>query len=177
MKKIHYIFILSLIFIIGSSFMTNINSTKNDNTFDLIELSHGIYITRADSAQKSYESPTGIRSYVSDVVLSYETDTIYGELGIHFGMEYMFKTLIDTTLKIKKVWIFPNKMINNSGKEFYQIQRDQIIKTNYIYYTGYSFEDYYEIIPGKWILRLYSNDKLLYEKVFVVIRSSKLKIS
>lgn len=162
---------------IGSSFVRNIKRTKKDFAFDFIELSHGIYITIADSAQKSNDSPTGIHPFLKDALLSYETDTIYGEIGIHFGMEYMVKSPIDTSIKIKKVWIFPKTMINNNGEEFCQFKRDLIIKTNYIYYSGYEFEDNYEIIPGKWILRLYFNDKLLYEKVYIIIKNSEFKIS
>jgi len=170
-------FVLFLFLLSNCSFTKHIIRTNGNVTCDFKELSHGIYISTVDSIDSSKYSQIGHHSFVKDVDLLFVTDTINGEIGTHFGIEYMVKTPFDTSLNIKKVWIFPDKMIGENGKKYYQLKRDLTIDTNASLFTSYGFDNDFEIIPGKWILRLYCNSKLLYEKIFIIRKSAHLMTS
>ena len=91
---------------------------QNHNTVfpsKFIEISHGTYTAEDEEIEVSKKSPMGLHTYVQNVKLLMTCDTIIGKVGENFGIEYMIKTIKDTTLLIKKVWEFPRPMINEKG--------------------------------------------------------------
>jgi hypothetical protein len=95
-----------------------------------------------------------------------KTDTIYAKIGTSFGVQYILDSQIDKSIQLRQVWTFPNKMVNDKGKVFNNV--DYTIKrpTNVSVGANYTIENDYELIKGKWIFQIYNGKKKLYQKEF-----------
>jgi hypothetical protein len=113
-------------------------------------------------------SPSGRRHFSNTFEITHYSDIIPASMGYRFGVHFEIKSPIDTALSIERIWTFPKIISDHSGNKYEQVKRTLFINTNDPTYTTYFFEEEYEIVPGEWKLQMFHNNKLLYEKRFII---------
>jgi hypothetical protein len=100
------------------------------------------------------------------------TTTVPAQLGVRFGMEFkVIGAPANQTVSLKKVWMFPPAGLR-SPKVTQPIHRDETtMKANIetTTYTGWRFDDPWELVPGTWTLQLWYGDQKLAEKQFTIV--------
>ncbi len=97
------------------------------------------------------------------------TDTIKLSKGVQFGIEYILEAPSAKPITITTIWTFPKTMTNDQGKKF-DLAKYNIEKyTNQYTYSNYTLEDDYEMIPGKWNIKILFNNEELLNKDFYLI--------
>lgn len=157
--------LLSLLFFASC----NEHTHRNDEPpYHFQEISHGIYATESTSREASTESPSGFQRFSSGVNLIKTCNVITAIKGKEFGIQYTIESNRDTTLLVKKVWEFPDTITNNNGEKFSRLERKMYVSTNQQLFTFYSLDEDYEVIKGKWILKFFLQDHLLYQRTFIL---------
>jgi hypothetical protein len=119
------------------------------------------------------DTAAGRLNIVNNFVISEQTDKIPSKIGTTFGIKYIVKGRpIGANIAILVRWTHPP--ITPSGKKTAVITEEAyryktIGKETFIIYT---FEEEWELMPGKWTCQLFHKDKLLAEKSFEIFRSS-----
>jgi hypothetical protein len=135
---------------------------------DVKELSYGICKTKQIETENSENSPTGHHIISEGFNLVKRTDTIPGELGLVFGIEFILSTKETTSIDIEKAWIFPSEMKDEKGKSFKEVRYSLELNTNEITFSTYKFENQYEIVKGEWTYQMSYKGKKIYEKKFYI---------
>lgn len=140
-------------------------------TVTLKETNHGLYTGREVSTTTEKNSPTGTTSGLVDVLFFPTTDTVPMEKGRQFGIEFTLESARIFEANIEVVWIFPTTMVNNNGETFTQYSHKTSRITNQKSFTGYHFDEVYEMLPGKWTLQIFYKKKMIHSHEFYVQES------
>jgi hypothetical protein len=113
-------------------------------------------------------SPSGLHSYIDDFKIIKTTDTISLRKGVRFGVEYSLQSTSKTTIHLFAEWVFPKKIRNNQNKVFKKMKYETSRGTNEVTFSAYRIEEDFEAVAGKWIFRLYYNDRIVYQRQFIL---------
>ena len=151
--------------------ITGFTASKNTAALQvsLKEISYGTYHT-AGGTVESKDSPTGRHSVITNFSLIHQTDTIDVALGETFGMEYSIVSKTKKMVNIKRVWELPKAMVDGRGNTFKEISREEEENVNVNTITTYELEEDFELLPGNWTLKFYYENKLLYQRTFVLVK-------
>jgi hypothetical protein len=125
---------------------------------------------RSVGPRKDAGSVTGQVDQVPEVRLKEKTSTVVAALGTNFGIVIKLTgdpagELVDCSIR----WIHPKLTNPNSGRT---TERNEIWSQRRIGEpepTGYTFENAWEMVPGKWTIQLICKSKVLAEKTFDVV--------
>jgi len=133
-------------------------------------VAYGIYTADLQSATRDSQ---GIKQNVStNFRRAATTTTVPAQLGVRFGIEYkVVGAPSGGTVSLKKVTVFPPAGLRSPAVS-QPIHRSEATVTSKIgetTYTGYRFDDPWELVPGAWAIQLWYGDRKLVEKKFTVV--------
>ena len=134
---------------------------------------HGIYTTDITGQQSS--SSGIVNQTVANAKLALTTTTVAMQKGVEFGFRYRISgTPADATVQIRKVVVFPAPGLTPPGKP--TVRQNELPLTRHIggtFYAGYSLDDPFELVPGKWTFQLWWNNRKMAEQSFTVVAQKR----
>jgi hypothetical protein len=149
--------------------LASASSGANITGAEIVE--YGVFEkVRSVGPRKDEGSVTGQVDQVPEVRLKEQTSTVVAALGTSFGIVVKVTgdppgELVNCSIR----WNHPPLTNPSSGKttEREEIRSQQMIGRSQP--TGYTFENAWELVPGKWTIQLISDSKVLAEKSFDVV--------
>jgi hypothetical protein len=123
---------------------------------------------------KKIDDPTqasGARSTVTNTVLAQKTTQIPAKLGVRFGLRYrLVGAPADEVVEIKKITRFPPEGMRNPNTRETTFRNELMLsrRIGAESYTGYGFDQDFELVPGVWTIELWSGDRKLASQSFTV---------
>ncbi len=117
------------------------------------------------------QAPTGVVTAVKTATKIEDTTTVPARIGLEFGIQYRIVGEPKGALvPIRIVNVYPKQGLRNpkTGKT---VRRAEIMRKKIIgdvIYTGYGFENAWEIVPGVWKFELWHKNRKLAEQSFTV---------
>ena len=113
-------------------------------------------------------SPTGSHGWLRDFEITKITDSVPAELQANFGVQYIVRSKDTAEIEAEIEWIFPKKMINDEGEKFKSIKYTTKRPTNTESASSYSLDKPFELIKGNWTVNIYTENKIVNTKTFVL---------
>lgn len=129
----------------------------------------GLYTIEVEKQIQDTSSLSGSRNIVKNPRLIEQTDNIPAKLGVSFGLRYKIlgKSNGDTVTLEKEV-LFPETTNPGTGKTSSRSVTNLSKKIGSTYYTGLSFEEPWELVPGQYKISIFYNGSKLAEKIFFI---------
>ncbi len=145
-------------------------SKSKDISIAFKELSYGVISVGGTSVTEDDDdkSPSGNTVSHSKMSITEKTDTITGEIGRVFGVNFVLLSNINAYFPVTRRWTFPSKIGAPGGEQVGSVTREDGIVTNTKQWMYYTFEEDYEIVKGKWVLQYFYKNQEIYKKTFVV---------
>lgn len=160
---------VALLAILWSSCQSMRNG-KSDKV-DIKVLNYGRSSTKLLYTEKNTEMPSGEKSttdYKLNIIEA--TDTIKLYKDVQFGIEYFIKSSTTRLITLTTIWTFPSTMTNNEGKKFEKVEYQIDKYTNQYSYSNYTLEEPYEMLHGKWNVKILYKNKVLLDKNFYLLK-------
>jgi hypothetical protein len=141
--------------------------TPEKQTIRFVEMSHGLAKKADLSTEENGLSSDGEQA--DDFSVAKTVDTIEAKQGVRFGIRYTLESNQDMAVSLRQVWIFPDSMRDEEGGVFKEVSRELNTTPNEETFASYQLDYPYEVMRGKWQLRFYYKNHLLYRKIFVLI--------
>lgn len=138
------------------------------HTFEITEISYGIYTSKTVAKEPMTGSPTGYHNVVDTSILVKSTQRIPAKLGIHFGAEYKVSADGGSTVPIEVEWVLPAVYDPAKGTTSTSMKYPLAIPSNMVNNSGYTLEKKSELLKGDWVLNIYHDSKIVYSKKFVL---------
>jgi hypothetical protein len=132
---------------------------------------YGVYAAPSANTVAAPGTASGVVHEVPQIKLVEKTQTIPARVGVRFGIEYrIVGSATDNQVNLKRMTIFPGGGLRNpsTGKV---VTRDEATEPHAIgdlQYSGYVFDDPWELVPGTWTIELWFEDKRLASQSFTV---------
>jgi hypothetical protein len=157
-------FVFSLAFIVF--FTTSVARAQNVTGIDFTE--YGIYTADKKNSQRNSAGvlqSTRIRHAMT-------TTTVQAEPGVRFG--FIYRVVGKPTgqiVQLRKVVIYPPEGVKSpqSSTPLQSAERQIAARIGAIQFSGYTFDDYWELVPGPWKMQIWLGDRKLAEKEFTVV--------
>jgi hypothetical protein len=135
---------------------------------DILEF--GIYTATLERTENA-DTAAGVVNIMTNVKLVRRTDAVTARLGVRFGIEYMLVGKPAGELAVID-WVtrFPERGLTNAKGE--RFQKNELSRTTPIgerTHRTYTFDEAWELVPGKWVLEFYHRGRKLGEKSFTVV--------
>jgi hypothetical protein len=139
-------------------------------------VSYGIYTL--DVTQSERAASGLLHNTFTNIRHAATTTTIPARQGVNFGFKFHVTGWpTGQTVEFRKVALFPAPGLK-SPTSAEPMRKDEVKLTETIgetSYTGYTFDDPWELVPGEWTFQLWSGNRELAEKTFTVV-AHKAKI-
>lgn len=135
---------------------------------DIVE--YGLYTVNETNCRRDDQ---GIdRCERSDVHHAATTWTIPAQQGVEFGLIYhVVGTPKGASVALKRDWLLPNPGFLEPGKPpLKRIDRTDNVVIGDTTYVSYGFDDPWELVPGPWILEIWSGDRKLTSQTFTIVK-------
>jgi hypothetical protein len=135
---------------------------------DVVEF--GIYTADILSAQR--DSRGVMQTTSTNFRQAVATTVIPAQIGVRFGFRYVVAgDPQGGDAVLKKVVIYPPAGVKSPMVAQPLHRSESAIKTKAgeTSYTGYKFDDAWELVPGPWTIELWSGDRKLAQKTFTVV--------
>ncbi len=129
----------------------------------------GIYTADVLSSQR--DSRGVMQTTSTNFRLAVATTVVPAQIGVRFGFRYVIAgDPPGGDAVLKKVVIFPpagvkSPMVAQPLRRNESTVKAKVGETGY---TGYKFDDTWELVPGSWAIELWSGNRKLAEKTFTV---------
>ncbi len=131
----------------------------------------GIYWVAVGKQTPDKQTPTGIVVSVNKATKIEDTTTVHGRIGLECGIEYVIiGSPTGVQVPIRIVNVYPKQGLHNP-KTRKTLRHAEIVRKKIvgdIIYTGYAFENEWEIVPGVWKFELWYKNRKLAEQNFIV---------
>jgi hypothetical protein len=133
----------------------------------------GIYQVATGELTSEKQTPTGVAASTEHVKKIEDTTTVPARSGLEFGIQYVIGgSPKGGQVPIRIVNLYPKEGLRNpqTGKV---VRRSEIVRNKIIgdvIYTGYAFENAWEIVAGVWKFQLWHKNRKLAEQSFTVTR-------
>jgi Domain of unknown function (DUF3859) len=132
----------------------------------------GIYSVKVEKSVSAVGAASGYRNELSNERLVTATDTMPARLGVNFGFRYQIIGNNGATVTLKKVTLIPQPGIQNpktgDTKIRGEISFERVVGGKY--YTGFGFDDSWEVVPGIWTIELWDGDRKLASQSFNLVK-------
>lgn len=154
--------------------LATICTAASAQTVERVEIvDFGIYaIGEKMKSRAAFDTAAGVVNGVSHIKLAETTTTVPGRLGIHFGFRYKIIGADRGSAKLKIVTLIPQPGIRNPNTGRTTV-RNEYIETRPIgstQYTGYTFDNPWEIVLGKWTKEIWDGEHKLATQSFDVVK-------
>jgi hypothetical protein len=153
------------------AFLLLINARTNAqqtvvHTFEITEVSYGIYTSKTVAKEPMAGSPTGNHNVADTSILVKKTLRVPAKLGTQFGAEYKVSADGNDTVPVEVEWVFP-EMHDPAGRiTNTSLKYPLAIPANMINNSSYTLEKKHEVLKGNWVLNIYHDSKIVYSKKF-----------
>jgi hypothetical protein len=153
------------------AFLLLINARTNAqqtvvHTFEITEVSYGIYTSKTVAKEPMAGSPTGNHNVADTSILVKKTLRVPAKLGTQFGAEYKVSADGNDTVPVEVEWVFP-EMHDPAGRiTNTSLKYPLAIPANMINNSSYTLEKKHEVLRGNWVLNIYHDSKIVYSKKF-----------
>ena len=132
-------------------------------------IDYGLYKVSNESSISDTNSPTGEVRSGGTFTLVEQSDTIPARLGSAFGFRFSIpKELQD--IQLKYVYSFPEIRNPNTGRSYTNFATMGEAKghgpSSGIFYN---LTDPWELVPGKWTIQVFVDERKLLEKQFTLV--------
>lgn len=105
------------------------------------------------------------------------SDTIPGEVGISFGIQYVIhSTPKGKPFKVTGVITYPDKgLVAPNGEVYKSSEEELVIKLGEKNFYGFAFDKPWEIIPGEWKFQIKHNEAVLAHKTLIVLEPESVE--
>lgn len=163
MKPVLFI-ILTLV---TSIVFSQANEKKQDSSlYTFVEISHGVG-PEWKPAPASKDSSVLSRP-VYEFKVTKATDSVPAKLNTVFGLAFKVNGPDTYDLKYTIEWVYPVPMDEGDGKLYGGVRTNLSMATNKDNDAFFTFTQPYQLIKGKWKLRIYFGDKKVYAQTFIV---------
>ena len=118
-------------------------------------------------------SPTGAATNRKGFRIEKETRDIPARRGVEFGILYTLHTFLGTgATPIRVVFTYPAPGLRNPKTGKVSLSTENTFKKKYDVeqMEAYTFEEDWELVPGKWLVQVFDRQKKLAECVFKVAK-------
>lgn len=113
----------------------------------------------------------GYRTIIKNIKVVEQTDRIPSTIGTRFGIRYRITgSPQGDGVKIRKKMSLPGLKDPKTDKVIYSSEYELERQIGALLWTGYTFEEDWECVPGEWTIQLWYGEKKLAEKTFTVYR-------
>ena len=162
--------IVSYLLLLSLSSVAHAQKVKIDR-IDII--GKGIYQVAVGKLTPNKLTPTGVITSVQNAKKIEDTTTVHARIGVEFGIQYVIVGVPKgARVPIQIVNVYPKQGLRNP-KTRETFRRVEIVRNKIIgdvVYTGYAFENAWEIVPGVWKFELWHKNRKLAEQRFTVTR-------
>jgi hypothetical protein len=131
---------------------------------------YGVYTVDTDSAQRN--SVGVLSNTLSNIRHAETTSMVRAEHGVHFGFRYrIIGSPAGQAVKLRKVVVFPPEGLKSpkSPTPLQTFERTLPLEIGETFYTDYTLDEPWELVPGPWKIQLWLGDRKLAEEDFVVV--------
>lgn len=142
--------------------------TPQIQRIEIIE--YGIYTVNETNCHRDDQ---GIeRCDRSDVHHAATTWTIPAQHGVEFGLKYrVVGSPKGAKVALKRDWLLPGPGFLEPGKPpLKRIDRTDNVAVGDTTYVSYGFDDPWELVPGPWVLEIWSGSRKLTSQTFTVVK-------
>lgn len=112
-------------------------------------------------------------STVQNIRLAATTRTIPAQLGVRFGFRYtVVGAPVGTKVQLHRVTIFPAPGLTDPATQKSATRSEYDIHPTIgtVTYTGYAFDNAWEVVPGVWTIQIWDQGRKLAEQTFTVVK-------
>jgi len=132
---------------------------------------YGRAVAEVERRVEEKGSVTGYRTIIKNVNVVEQTNRIPATIGTRFGMSYRITGSPEGYgIKLTKKMRLPGLKDPKAGKVIYSSEYELERPIGRLLYTGYTFEEEWECVPGEWTIEFWYGGKKLAEKTFTVYR-------
>ena len=101
------------------------------------------------------------------------TWTVPANIGVEFGLRYRVTGVpTGTRVTIKRVWLLPKPGFRPpSGPAIDHLDRADAVIAGQDTLVTYGFDDAWELVPGRWTIKFYHDDRLIGERQFTMVKA------
>ena len=137
----------------------------------LQEVDYGLYKASNESLVADTNSPTGEVRSGGTFALVEQSDTIPAKLGNAFGYRFSIPKELQQT-QLRYVYSFPELRNPVTGRSYTTFESLGEVKgrepSSGIFYN---LTDPWELVPGKWTIQVFVNDRKLLERQFTLVKA------
>jgi hypothetical protein len=113
---------------------------------------------------------TGIVNTVEGVQLMSSTTTVFGRVGVRFGLRYVAMGGPGAEAELKYVITFPPDGLRNpsTGQMMFQSEHSGVVPLGVPLYWEYHLESDWEVVPGLWTFEFWHSEHKVGEQQFCV---------
>lgn len=130
----------------------------------------GVYTREVTSTTRDAKGI--LHNVVSHPRLALSTTTIPAKLGVTFGFEYKITGHPDdvvVTLRDETHYPAPGARPPGATKPILVDADSTSLTLNHVNYRGYSLQEPWELLPGKWVFEFWSGHRKLGSQVFTLV--------
>lgn len=159
---------LALSLTVLASFTAQANDVIKITSAEVVE--YGIYRTAAEARVVAPGTSSGELTLLAEPRLVRATQTVPALLHSSFGIRYRLEGApIGAVLEIRDVIKTPG-LTPDDGETTFVEERADIARVGETHYLGYTFEEAWERVPGKWTFEVWYRDQLLLAQEFDVVK-------
>ena len=147
--------------------------TAHAQTVQRIDITEfGTYAAHVDKKIEAAGTATGTTNVISDVKLVQAGSVVPRRIGTRFGLRYTIVGDGGGDVTLTKIVRVPSPGLRNPATgnaivtEKVPLQR----RIGVNYYTGYSFEQDWELVPGTWTIELWQGERKLASRSFTIAK-------
>lgn len=138
---------------------------------ELQVIDYGLYKASNESSIVDTNSPTGELRTHGVFKLVEQTEVIPAKLGNAFGFRFSIPKELQKT-QLKYVYLFPELRNPVTGRSYTSFDSLGEVKGHGPSSGAfYNLTDSWELVPGKWTIQVFVNDRKLLERQFTLVKA------
>ena len=133
---------------------------------------YGIYTASLIRAERNDKGI--LQSKIGNVQLVEKTHTVPAKLGVRFGFRFVVVGApANAKVTLRKITHFPPGGLQPPAPREALSRSESTITRNIggeVSYTGYAFDDPWELVPGPWTIELWYGDRKLVSEGFTIFK-------
>jgi hypothetical protein len=163
--------LLSTILLVAAAAGTSDAQVPKISRVEIVEA--GVYRTEKSTTKPLTGVTTGTFSTLSKTELVEATNRVPGRLGASFGFRFQaVGKPANAKIALTRVNLLPQPGMHNpkTGNTFVREEFPYTATIGQTIYTGYTFDNDWEIVIGTWTLELWDDDRKLASNTFEVFK-------
>jgi hypothetical protein len=151
--------------------MPIVSSAKAQQVTSIDIVEYGLYTADRVKAQRAASGV--LQATIGNIRHAATTTTVPAQIGVRFGFRYRVNGLpAGQKVQLRKVTVYPagGARPPNSTQPLQKNETALAPTIGETTYTGYTFDEAWERLPGTWTIQLWYGDRKFAEKSFTVVQ-------